>query len=98
MNFRYYDLGQRSAGEIVEVTLSGNAANVRLMDSSNFNIFKRGGQHRFYGGHAQRSPVRLGVPSSGHWYVTIDFGEHSGSVRTAVRVLPGALPTLREPP
>ncbi len=35
MNFSYYDLKNRSGGEIVEVTLSGNAANVFLVDGSN---------------------------------------------------------------
>ena len=31
--FTKYDLGFRSGGETVQVTLSGSAANVRLMDS-----------------------------------------------------------------
>jgi len=31
--FVHHDLGQRISGEIVEITLFGNAANVRLMDS-----------------------------------------------------------------
>ena len=50
MEFAYHDLGQRSAGEVIEITLSGNAANVRLMDSSNYNSYKNGRQHRYYGG------------------------------------------------
>ena len=33
MKFSYYDLENRSGGEVVEVTLSGNAANVFLVDS-----------------------------------------------------------------
>ena len=36
MNFLQYDLGHRSAGEIVEVTLT-RGANVRLMTSSEFS-------------------------------------------------------------
>ncbi len=44
--YRHYDLGHRKTGEVVEVTLSGNAANVRLMDSSNFHSFRSGRQHR----------------------------------------------------
>lgn len=31
MNFQKYDLGNLSAGEIIEITLVQNAANVRLM-------------------------------------------------------------------
>src|SRR6267378_3226986 len=98
MNFQSYDLGRLNGGEIVEVTLSGNAANVRLMDNSNFQSFRSGRAHRYFGGHATRSPIRLHVPNSGHWHVTVDFGGLSGSVRSSVRVLPGALPALREPP
>lgn len=45
MNYTHYDLGQLNSGQIVEVTLSGSAANVRLMDSTNFSNFKAGRQH-----------------------------------------------------
>jgi len=56
-------LGYRSGGEIVEVTLSGNSANVRLMDSSNFSNYKNGRQHSYRGGLAKQSPVRLQIVS-----------------------------------
>lgn len=84
MKFQFYDLGHCSKGEIVVVTLSGKAANVRLMDSSNFSSYKAGRRHRFYGGHATRSPVRLPIPRSGRWHVAIDLGGYGGSVRTSV--------------
>lgn len=96
MQFVHHDLGQRSAGEIVEITLSGSAANVRLMDSSNLSSYRNGRQHRYHGGLAKQSPVRLQIPSSGHWHVTVDMTGLSGTVRSSARVLPGALPTLRE--
>jgi hypothetical protein len=96
--FTYYDLGHRSSGEIVEITLSGSAANVRLMDSSNYQSFKNGRQHRYLGGLAKRSPVRLQIPHSGHWYVTVDLQGLQGSVRSSMRILPGPLPELREVP
>lgn len=38
MKFQHYDLGYRQSGETVKVTLSGNAANVQLMDSSTFHL------------------------------------------------------------
>jgi hypothetical protein len=96
--FTYYDLGHRSSGEIVEITLSGSAANVRLMDSSNYQSFKSGRQHRYFGGLAKRSPVRLQIPHSGHWYITVDLQGLQGSVRSSMRILPGPLPELREVP
>ena len=95
MNFNYWDLGQRSRGEVVEITLSGNAANVRLMDTSNYGAFKAGRNHRMIGGHVKQSPVRLQIPNAGHWYVTVDYGGYSGRGRASVQVLPGALPELR---
>lgn len=98
MNFQKYDLGNRSGGEIVEITLVGNAANVRLMDSSNFSSYRSGRQHRFYGGYMKRSPAKIPIPHSGHWYVVIDLGGYSGTVRSSVRVLPGILPTLQDTP
>jgi len=68
------------------------------MDSSNFQSFRSNRRHNYYGGHATRSPVRLSVPRSGHWYVVINLGGYAGTVRSAVQVLPGALPTIRETP
>jgi hypothetical protein len=97
MNYQVYDLGQLKRGQQVQVTLSGNAANVRLMDSSNYQSYKYGRSHRYVGGLVQRSPVVLGVPNSGHWYVTVDLQGLRGTVRSSVRVLPSALPTYNEP-
>lgn len=98
MKFIEHDLGYRQGGEIVEIVLSGNAANVRLMDSSNLSAYKNGCQHRFCGGLAKQSPIRLRIPSSGHWYVTVDMQGLRGSVRSSARILPGPLPELREIP
>jgi len=98
MKFTYCDLGNRSGGEIVEVALSGNAANVFLVDSSNFSSYKSGRRYTYFRGNAKRSPVRLQVPRSGHWYVVIDLGRYPGSVRYSVQILPGLLQTLRDIP
>lgn len=97
MKYNVYDLGQLKRGDRVQVTLSGNAANVRLMDSSNYQSYKNGRSHRYAGGLATKSPIVLGVPNSGHWYVTVDLQGLRGTVRSSVRVLPNALPEYREP-
>ena len=98
MQYQVYDLHQCSKGEQVQVTLSGNAANVRLMDSSNYNNYKHGRRHSYYGGLMRRSPSVLTIPRSGHWFVTIDLEGLRGSVRSSVRKLPSPLPEYREPP
>lgn len=96
MNYSVYDLKSRKAGEVVEVQLSA-AANVVLLDSSNYSSFRNGRQHRYYGGLAKRTPVRLGIPRNGHWYLVIHMEGLRGSVRHSMRILPGALPELRQP-
>jgi hypothetical protein len=98
MQFIQHDLGYRHGGEIVEITLSGNAANVRLLDSSNLSNYKNGRRHQYHGGLARRSPVRIQIPHSGTWYVAVDMQGLGGSVRSSARILPGALPDLREAP
>lgn len=97
MKFLQFDLGQRQRGEIVQVDLT-SGANVRLMTSSEFSNYKNGRQHRFIGGLAKRSPVRLPIPSSGRWYVIVDMQGLRGSTRASVNVVPGALPEIREAP
>ncbi len=91
----WFDLKQQPRGALVEVTLRGSAANVRLMKSSEYSKYKRERDHRYYGGHYTRSPVRLAIPSSGHWYVAVDLGGYPGRVNADVRVLPGPLPSGR---
>jgi len=44
-----------------------------------------------------KSPAVIGVPRTGHWYVTVDLQGLRGSVRSSVRVLPNTLPEYREP-
>lgn len=98
MSFTHYDLGQLSSGQIVEVTLSGSAANVRLMDTSNFSSYKAGRQHRYFGGLVKQSPYRVQVPNSGRWHLTVDMTGLRGTTRSSAQVLPGALSAARSLP
>lgn len=97
MKYTVYDLGQCRRGERIQVSLQGNAANVRLMDSSNYSSYRSGRRHRYYGGLMKRTPIVLTVPSSGHWYITIDLAGLAGSVRSSIRRLPAPLPVYNEP-
>ena len=100
MKFTHYKLGHVASGTVAEVTLTGSAANVRLMDQSNFSSFKAGRSHRYQGGLVKRSPIRLQVPRSGTWHVTVDMQGLRGSVRSSIRVIPAAalkpLPPVNE--
>jgi len=97
LQFIHNDLGQRKAGEIVEVTLT-SGANVRLMNSSDFSNYKNGRRHSYIGGLAKKSPLRLQIPNSGHWHVAIDMQGLKGSTKASVQILPGALPTIQDRP
>src|SRR5690606_10243895 len=59
-------------------------------------------RYSYLGGLVQRSPHRMQVPRSGHWHVTVDMRGLRGTVRSGVRVLPGAafrpLPAANEAP
>jgi Domain of unknown function (DUF1883)/TIR domain len=99
MRFIHSDLGHRQRGDVVEVTLS-SSANVRVLDSSNFQRYRHGDRHSFYGGLARMSPTRISLPHSGHWHCVVDMQGLRGSVRAGVHVLPSAslrpLPPIRE--
>lgn len=97
MKFIHSNLGYQERGTVVEVTLSGNAANVRLLNSTNFQNYRSGRQHRYYGGLVRRSPVRLVIPSSGHWHVAVDMQGLRGQTRASIRIIPAkALAPLPE--
>ena len=96
MKYTVYQLGNLSRGNIVEVTLRGNAANVLLLDTSNYNNYKNGRRYRYYGGYVKSSPYRVVVPNDGRWFIVINLGGYSGQVRSSVRVLPGAMPPAKK--
>lgn len=85
MKFLHY---QVDAGpeDVIQVTLD-RQANVRLLDSPNFSAYRSGRRHRYHGGHATASPVRLSPPCRGHWHVVIDLGGYGGTARTNVQLL-----------
>ena len=95
MDYVVHDLGRQPKGATAVIELSGRAANVRLMDSGNYRKYRNGREPRFSGGRATRSPVRLVIPRSGHWYVTVDMMGLGGRVRSSASVEPPALPVLR---
>lgn len=86
MNFTHYNLGHKSKSEIIEITLT-NAANVRLMNSSNLSNYENGRRHQYYGGYITKSPYKLVIPSSGIWHVTIDVeGLQKGTKSTLTTI------------
>ena len=60
MNFHHYEF-DLSADDAVEITLD-KQANVRLLDEQNYTLYRNGKRHRYYGGLAKASPVRIAPP------------------------------------
>ena len=98
MRFIHHNLGHRQAGEVVEVNLSGSAANVRLLDSANLSSYKNGRRHTYHGGLARKSPVHIKVPRTGNWHVAVDMMGLRGTVRSSARIMPRPLAPIRTAP
>lgn len=74
---------------VVQVNLSGDAANVMLLDEENFERYRAGEafEHQA-GGHYVHSPVVLRAPEDGAWHLVVDLGGLPGEVQAAVAVRP----------
>jgi hypothetical protein len=88
MNFLHYDVWTQP-GDVIQVLLTGNAANVLLMDDRNYENYRSGRQFQYYGGYFTQSPAMIRVPGAGHWKVVVDLGGRAGNVKAAVRMLRG---------
>lgn len=84
MNFLHYEL-ELGQNDVVVVTLD-KQANVQLMDSSNFDNYRRRERFSYYGGLVKQSPFRLKPPHGGNWHLAIDLGGYAGSVSASVNV------------
>jgi len=84
MNYLHYDL-QLGQNDVVIVTLD-KQANVQLMDSSNYENYRRGDRFSYYGGLIKVSPFRLKPPSGGSWHLAIDLGGYTGTVSASVNI------------
>jgi hypothetical protein len=84
-NFLKYEF-DAGPNDIIRVNLD-KQANVRLLDATNFQKYRSGQQHAYYGGRVTTSSVNLRPPRQGHWYVVIDLGGYSGTVRASAEKL-----------
>ena len=98
MKYLYYDLGEQQQDTCVVAHLRGSAANVILIDPVNFDRYRLGQLFQYTGGLQLRTPVRLRVPQTGHWYLVVDCGgyQHHVHARHIEIVPPDESPTLSE--
>jgi hypothetical protein len=91
--FNYWDLGSCQRGDVWRVELD-KAANVFLVDSSNYAAFKADRRFTYYGGLIERTPHDFVIPQSGRWYIVA----HSWGLKYPARVslrqlsIPQAMP------
>jgi hypothetical protein len=85
MNYLHYQYNL-SSGDVVVIELD-KQANVKLMNQSNYEKYKKGVNHKYYGGLVKKSPFRIAPPNAGKWYLTIDLGGYTGSVNASVNVI-----------
>jgi hypothetical protein len=86
MRYSYYDLGHQARGSKVVVQLSGSAANVLLLDPTNFARYRAADAFSYRGGLFRRSPAEIEIPRDGYWYVVVDLGGYKGRVRGSIEV------------
>ena len=94
MRFNHWNLEQRDGGDVVVINLSGRAAEVRLLDSDNFQRYQAGLGYRYYGGRVDRSPSEIPVPYSGAWYIAADLPMSAEQPHGGIQVVPR---TARQP-
>lgn len=85
MKFIHYNLNLKS-NDAVQVHLD-KQANVRLLDDHNFQNYRRGGRHTYYGGLATHSPYIISPPRAGHWHLVVDLGGYSGTISASVQII-----------
>jgi hypothetical protein len=75
-------------GDTIEVTLSGNAANVLLLDEDNFQNYVQGKPYTYAaGGYARFTPYRIEAPRAGKWHLVVDLAGGAGRVSASTRVI-----------
>ena len=101
MRFNHWHLGQREGGDVVVLNLPGDAAEVRLLDSDNFQSYQAGQGYRYYGGMVDRSPSEIPIPYSGAWHIAAELPASAGQPHGGIKVVPRAarqpLPRFQQP-
>jgi hypothetical protein len=86
MNFLHCDLGVIGPEVVVEISLD-KQANVRLIEHHEFAKYSRMDTHKFHGGLALISPLKMSPPHQGHWHIVIDTGGYDSPVEASLRII-----------
>ena len=79
---------EAAPGDVIEVVID-RAANVQLLDGSNYEKYLEGRTYHYSGGYATTSPVRFRVSQPGARHVVIDLGGGAGRVSASAGLIAG---------
>ena len=88
MNYLHYEF-DADADDVIEVILD-HAANVQLLDPTNYGHYQNGRPFHYRGGYVTQSPHFVRIPHAGHWHVVVDLGGKPGTVRASARLVRAA--------
>jgi hypothetical protein len=88
MNYLHQEF-DAGPNDVIEVTLD-HAANVLLLDSTNYSSYRNGNPYRYHGGYIKSSPFRISPPRRDRWHLVVDLGGYAGAVRASARLLTAA--------
>lgn len=81
-----HDRAYLNAGDAVVVQCS-HQCNVRVMEDTDFQNYKRFRSHNYVGGHYRMLPVKITVPHSGYWNTAVDLGGGHAAFRCKIGYL-----------
>lgn len=76
-------------GQTIKVYFN-KATKIRLLDSREFNNFKKDKNYKYYGGFFEKSPAELKVPNDGTWTLIIEKGTylHPVDIKGKIEIFP----------
>jgi hypothetical protein len=85
MSFIHYKV-KAGPTNIIQIKLT-RMANVRFMDTVNYQKYRMGKPYEFNGGLAEESPVEFRPAELRDWHVIIDMKGLSGETKAGIKVL-----------
>jgi hypothetical protein len=85
MKFIHYKV-KAGPANIIQVKLS-KKANVRFMDTVNYQKYRMGKPYEYNGGLAEESPVEFRPEDLREWHVIVDMKGLNGETKAGIKVL-----------
>lgn len=79
MRFIHKPLVSMKKGTLVKVTFS-QPTKVKLMTTRNFDKYKKGRTHQYFGGHYDASPIEFTIPTDGNYNCVIEKGSFNSPI------------------